>query len=93
MTRHFDYHTRGRSGDNQTIKTSAPVVSSWLLPGNRIFLEVASMVITWWIVAFMCSDSSMVTFSIKVSFVRRHFASSCILTDTALYVIFFKSLK
>ena len=24
----------------------------WLWPGNRIFLEVASMVVTWWIVAF-----------------------------------------
>ena len=23
-------------------------------PGNRIFLEVASMVVTWWIVAFFC---------------------------------------
>ena len=28
------------------------VVSRWLEPGNRTFLYMASMVVTWWIVAF-----------------------------------------
>ena len=28
------------------------MVSRWLWPGNRTFLEVDSMVVTWWIVAF-----------------------------------------
>ena len=27
------------------------VVSRWLFAGNRTFSEVASMVVTWWIVA------------------------------------------
>ena len=31
----------------------------WLLPGNRTFLEVASIVVTWWIVAFLPSDDSI----------------------------------
>ena len=31
----------------------APVVSRWLGPGNRTFLEVASMVVTWSIVDFL----------------------------------------
>ena len=36
---------------------SAPVVSRLLLlgPGNRTFLEVACMVVTWWIVVFFCT--------------------------------------
>ena len=32
----------------------------WLSPGNRTFLEVASMVVTWWIVTFLWSASSIV---------------------------------
>ena len=35
--------------------SSATVVSSWLRPGNRTFFDVASMVVTWWIVAFLRS--------------------------------------
>ena len=34
--------------------SSVPMVSKWLWPGNRTFLEVASMVVTWRIVAFLC---------------------------------------
>ena len=49
------YHPRWRLGDNQSVGSSVPVVSRWLWPRNRIFLEVASMVVTWWIVAFLRS--------------------------------------
>ena len=38
-----------RSGNNESFGSSAPVISRWLGPGNRTFLEVDSMVITWWI--------------------------------------------
>ena len=31
-------------------RSSVPVVSRWLWPGSTTFLEVASMVVTWWIV-------------------------------------------
>ena len=37
--------------DNQCVTSSAPMVSRWLRPGNRTFLEVDSMVVSWWIVA------------------------------------------
>ena len=47
--------TRWHSGDNQIVGSSVPVVSKWLCPGNRTFSEVASMVVTWWIVAFLHS--------------------------------------
>ena len=39
------------SGDNQSVRSSILVVSRWLWPGNMTFSEVASMVVTWWIVA------------------------------------------
>ena len=35
------------------------MVSRWLGPGNRTFLEVASMVVTWWIVAFLPSEPTL----------------------------------
>ena len=44
------------SGDNQSEGSSVPVVSRWLGPGNRTFLEVANMVVTWCILAFLRSD-------------------------------------
>ena len=36
-----------RSGNNQSVGSSVPVVSRWLWPGNMSFLEVACMVVTW----------------------------------------------
>ena len=42
-----------RSGNNQSDGSSVPVVSRWLSPDNRTFLEVHSVVVTWWIVAFV----------------------------------------
>ena len=38
--------------DDLTLWLLVPAVSRWLWPGNRTFLEVASIVVTWWIVAF-----------------------------------------
>ena len=42
-----------------SVRSSTPVVSRWLWPGNRSFLEVASMVVTWWIAAFLRSACHM----------------------------------
>ena len=44
-------------GHNHLLITGTDDLTLWLLPkhqwsGNRIFLDVASMVVTWWIVAF-----------------------------------------
>ena len=59
----------------------------WLWPGNRTFLEVASMVGTWWIVAFWPSDYATVSVSrsgtgglacITLSSLRRYFQYKCI---------------
>ena len=39
-------------GDNQNVGSSTLMVNRQLGPGNRTFLQVASMVVTWWILAF-----------------------------------------
>ena len=44
------------------------MVSRWLWPGNRTFLEVASMVvITWWIVAFCAVTAYEETYNLFFS--------------------------
>ena len=45
------------SGDNQSVWSSVSVVSRWLWPGYRTFLEVVSMVATRLIVAFLYHES------------------------------------
>ena len=47
-----NYHPCCRLGHNQSVGSSVPVVSRWLGPGNRTFVEMASMVVTGWLVAF-----------------------------------------
>ena len=48
------------SPEHQRVGSLVPVVSRWVWPGNRTFLEVAiaSMVVTWWIVVFFAQWSS-----------------------------------
>ena len=53
--RHYPLGNHWHSGDNQSGGSSALVVSRWLWPGNKTFLEVASMVVTWWVLAFLPS--------------------------------------
>ena len=45
--------TRWRLSDNLSEGPSYRVVSRWLWPRNRTFLQVASMAVTWWIVTFL----------------------------------------
>ena len=52
MTLYFDYHPRCCSADNQSVRSSVP----W--PGYRTFLEVASIMVTWCMVTFLCSEDT-----------------------------------
>ena len=54
MTWHLAYRPSTSKGDNWSEGSSAPVASRWLWPINRTCLEVASMVVTWWKMAFWC---------------------------------------
>ena len=49
-------NTCWHSGDNQCVGSSVPVVSRWLWPGNRTYLEEASMGVTMWIVTLLLND-------------------------------------
>ena len=66
MTVHFNYHHHWCSGDNQSIRSSVPVVSRWLWPGNRTLLKVASMVVTWWLVDFCTVEGSVCIMCLKL---------------------------
>ena len=55
MTWNFNYPPHCRSGNNQSVRSSVPVVGRWLWPGNRTYLEVTSVVVTSWIVACLRS--------------------------------------
>ena len=44
MTLHFNCHPRWHLGNNQSVRSSPLMVSRWLWPWNRTFLEMASMV-------------------------------------------------
>ena len=59
MTPHFTYNPRWRLSDNQSVQSSAQEVSRWLWPENKTFLEVDSMVSSWWVAAFLPSVPSL----------------------------------
>ena len=90
MTWHFDYCPSTSEGDNESEGPSAPVISRWLWPENKTFLEVASMVVTWWIVAFdavsilinteflsfyRCQDTINITLNLKQNQIQ-HFGTT-----------------
>ena len=50
--------------------SSVPVVSRWLEPENRTFLELVSMVVTWWIVTcvpsvYACLSERLIPLQLK----------------------------
>ena len=57
MTLHFDYCPIASERDNYSEGSSVPVVRRWVWSGNRTFQKVASLMVTFWIVAFLHSGS------------------------------------
>ena len=56
MTRHFDYCLSTSEGDNQSVRSSAPVVS-WCFPGGyNVTLYISRGRLAWWLLAFLCCD-------------------------------------
>ena len=51
---------------------SAPVVSRWLWPGNKTFLVVDSMVVSWWIVGLMPSVHCSIICSVTQQYPNLH---------------------
>ena len=60
LTTGTDDPTLSLSPEGQRVQGHQYQWLAWCLwPGNRKFLEVTSMVVTWWLVAFLWSDSKM----------------------------------
>ena len=58
MTRHFDYCPSASEGDNQSVRSSAPVVSRCFPGGYNVKLYISRGRLAWWLLAFLHSDRS-----------------------------------
>ena len=52
MTRHFDYCLNASEGDNQSVRSSAPVVSRCFPGGYNVKLYISRGRLAWWLLAF-----------------------------------------
>ena len=57
MTRHFDYCPSASEGDNQSVRSSAPVVSRCFPGGYNVKLYISRARLAWWLLAFLHSDT------------------------------------
>ena len=56
MTRHFDYCLSASEGDNQSVRSSAPVVSRCFPGGYNLKLYISRGRLAWWLLAFLHSE-------------------------------------
>ena len=62
MTRHFDYcPSASEHGDNQSVRSSAPVVSRCFPGGYNVKLYISRGRLAWCLLAFLHSESSSIT--------------------------------
>ena len=57
MTRHFDYCPSASEGDNQSVRSSAPVVSRCFPGGYNVKLYISRGRLACWLLAFLHSGS------------------------------------
>ena len=55
MTRHFDYCPSASKGDNQSVRSSAPVVSRCFPGGYNVKLYISRGRLAWWLLALLHS--------------------------------------
>ena len=56
MTRHFNYCPSASEGDNQSVRSSAPVVSRCFPGGYNVKLYISRGRLAWWLLAFLHSE-------------------------------------
>ena len=56
MTQHFDYCPSASKGDNQSVRSSPPVVSRCFPGGYNVKLYISRSRLAWWLLAFLCCD-------------------------------------
>ena len=57
MTQQFDYCPSASEGDNQSVRSSAPVVSRCFPGGYNVKLYIPRGRLAWWLLAFLHSDT------------------------------------
>ena len=57
MIRHFDYCPSASKGDNQSVRSSAPVVSRCFPGGYNVKLYISRGRLAWWLLAFLCCET------------------------------------
>ena len=60
MTRHFDYCPSASEGDNQSVGSSAPVVSRCFPGGYNVKLYISRGRLAWWLLALLHSDGDYI---------------------------------
>ena len=81
MTRHFDYCPSASEGDNQSVRSSAPVVSRCFPGGYNVKLYISRGRLAWWLLAFLHSDVDLYKCSLAT-----HSMSHCLIPKTDLYL-------
>ena len=77
MTRHFDYCPSASEADNQSVRSSVPVVSRCFLGGYNVKLYISRGRLAWWLLAFLhsvhyielCSKDTVAEHIFKCNFV------------------------
>ena len=68
MTRHFDYCPSASKGDNQSVRSSAPVVSRCFPGGYNVKLYISRGRLAWWLLAFLHSDAMSTLVSVGTKY-------------------------
>ena len=76
MTRHFDYCPSASEGDNQSVGSSAPVVSRCFPGGYNVKLYISRGRLAWWLLTFLCSVTANVD-TVYKCFIATHTCSLC----------------
>ena len=88
MTQHFDYCPSASEGDNQSVGSSAPVVSRCFPGGYNVKLYISRGRLAWWLLAFFCTVSCRLLKGISLQFsnITSNFKESLLIK----YILFIK---
>ena len=67
MTRHFDYCLSASEDDNQSVRSSAPVVSRCFPGGYNVKLYISRGRLAWWLLAFLHSEICHEVYTVSVN--------------------------
>ena len=76
MTRHFDYCPSASEGDNQSVRSSVPVISRCFPGGYSVKLYISRGRLAWWLLAFLHSGSTASTVINCISYTQQDLANN-----------------